>query len=297
MTTSAKPPDATHADHTRKPRRWAALWFPGLLVALGAAVTTAHGLFEVARAATVPAGIAVLYPLITDGLALVAYASTARLSGQGRRYAWTVVILAAGLSGLAQATYLAGGVGAGGVSAAGAMSTPPAVRFGVGAWPAIAAAIVAHLLFLLGTQADTNSHPSTVVPSSVEPVQPQDEHPKPVQSAVVQPDRMTTPVQPSGSVSPAQPSGSVQPASVSDGTGWEPGVERRAVSLPSPARDRARTAARHYVAHHGTLPTVSQLMDLAEVSRGTAAIALQHVREHPADLRVIAASSPTRTEP
>ena len=79
------------------------LWLPGLAVALGAAAATAHGLFEVALAARVPAGIAWLYPLITDGLALVAYAATARLAGGATRYAWTVVVLAAGLSGLAQA--------------------------------------------------------------------------------------------------------------------------------------------------------------------------------------------------
>jgi N-acetylneuraminic acid mutarotase len=86
------------------------VWAAGLLVAAGAGVATAHGLYEVAIAARVPAGIAWLYPLITDGLALVAYASTARLTYGGRRYAWTVVVLAAGLSGLAQAAYLAGGV-------------------------------------------------------------------------------------------------------------------------------------------------------------------------------------------
>lgn len=57
----------------RSPRAaQAALWLPGLAVALGAAVATAHGLYEVALAAAVPAGIAWLYPLITDGLALVA---------------------------------------------------------------------------------------------------------------------------------------------------------------------------------------------------------------------------------
>ena len=42
----------------------ATLWLPGLAVALGAAVATAHGLYEVAIAAAVPAGIAWLYPLI-----------------------------------------------------------------------------------------------------------------------------------------------------------------------------------------------------------------------------------------
>jgi len=62
-----------------------AIWIPGLLVAVGAAVATAHGLFEVAAAAGVPLGLAWLYPLITDGLALVAYAATARLDGGARR--------------------------------------------------------------------------------------------------------------------------------------------------------------------------------------------------------------------
>lgn len=129
------------ASETGRPRRAArvALWLPGLLVAVGAAVATAHGLYEVARAADTPPVIAALYPLITDGLALVAYAATARLSGSGRRYAWTVVVLAAGLSGLAQASYLAQSV----------HTAPTALRFGIGAWPAIAAAIVAHLLFLI----------------------------------------------------------------------------------------------------------------------------------------------------
>src|SRR5882757_1831004 len=115
------------------------LWVAGLVVAVGAGATTAHGLYEVAVAATVPVAVAWLYPVITDGLALVAYASTARLSGSACRYAWLVVVVAAGLSGLAQATYLAGAV-------AGHASTT--LRFGIGAWPAIAAATVAHLLYL-----------------------------------------------------------------------------------------------------------------------------------------------------
>ncbi len=118
----------------------AVIWLPGLAVALGAAVATAHGLFEVAVAARVPVGIAWLYPLITDGLALVAYAATARLTGGAARYAWSVVVLAAGLSGLAQAVYLAGDA---------TVDASPALRFGVGAWPAVAAAVVAHLLYLL----------------------------------------------------------------------------------------------------------------------------------------------------
>ena len=118
----------------------ATLWLPGLAVALGAAVATAHGLYEVALAAAVPAGIAWLYPLITDGLALVAYGATSRLTGSGARYAWAVVVTAAGLSGLAQAVYLASGA---------TLDASPTLRFGIGAWPAVAAAVAAHLLYLL----------------------------------------------------------------------------------------------------------------------------------------------------
>ena len=79
-----------------------------LTVATAASVATAHGLYQVAAASRVPTSIAWLYPVITDGLALVAYAATARLHDRGRRYAATIVVLAAGLSGVAQAVYLAG---------------------------------------------------------------------------------------------------------------------------------------------------------------------------------------------
>jgi hypothetical protein len=64
--TAAFPPAA--ADNSREqtmtgahrsPRAtWAPLWLRGLVVALGAAMATAHGLYEVALAAAVPAGIA-----------------------------------------------------------------------------------------------------------------------------------------------------------------------------------------------------------------------------------------------
>src|SRR5690349_12696384 len=133
------------------------LWLPGLVVALGAAVATAHGLYEVALAAAVPAAIAWLYPLITDGLALVAYAATARLDGRSARYAWSVVVVAAGLSGLAQAAYLAGGA---------TLHASPVLRFGVGAWPAVAAAVVAHLLYLLVSDPPSDDRPAAA-PSDV----------------------------------------------------------------------------------------------------------------------------------
>lgn len=113
-------------------------------VVLSAIAATAHGLFEVAVGCRVPPGIAWLYPVITDGLALVAYSATTKLQGSGLRYAWAVVVLGAGLSGLGQAVYLAGVV----------EHAPTALRFGVGAWPAVAAAIAAHLLYLLGRDRD-----------------------------------------------------------------------------------------------------------------------------------------------
>lgn len=116
---------------------------PALLVAVCAVAATAHGLFEVAVASNVPWPIAALYPVVTDGLALVAYAATHRLRGWSAGYAWLVTILAAGLSGLAQAAYLASEP----------LVASQEIRFGVGAWPAVAAAIVAHLLYLLARPA------------------------------------------------------------------------------------------------------------------------------------------------
>lgn len=207
-----------------------AIWLPGLAVAVGAAVATAHGLYEVAVAARVPAGIAWLYPLITDGLALVAYIATARLDGSARRYAWTVVVLAAGLSGLAQASFLAGGV----------ERTDPALRFGIGAWPAVAAAVVAHLLYLLAAE----------------------------------------PVQPATAVRPSDATSDSVPDRPSD----------------SPARDRARAAAERHANEHGELPTVSYLMTLAQVSRGTAGDALKALRTPPAALHLVPRDETTRTQ-
>lgn len=122
-------------------RARAAVLVPAFLVASGAVIATAHGLFAVADAARVPWPIACLYPLITDGLALVAYAATHQLAKTGKRYAWCVVVLAALLSGVAQAVFLAAG--------AQKVAMPPWLAFAVGAWPAVAAAVVAHLVYLL----------------------------------------------------------------------------------------------------------------------------------------------------
>ena len=133
--------------HTGTARSGRVTWTAGLAVALGAGVATAHGLYQVAAASGVPHPVAWLYPLITDGLALVAYAATARLHSTGRRYAAVVVVGAAGLSGLAQAVYLAGGITT-------HATAPVGLRFGVGFWPAAAAAIAAHLLHLIGSGDD-----------------------------------------------------------------------------------------------------------------------------------------------
>ncbi len=248
--------DAHNLDASSPPPspRWvrAAIWLPGLVVALGAAVATAHGLYEVAVAARVPTAVAWLYPLITDGLALVAYAATARLASSARRYAWTVVVLAAGLSGLAQASFLAGGV----------EQTAPALRFGVGAWPAVAAAVVAHLLYLFAAD-----DPAVRPPAAVEPIPPSAQpEPAPVQAA-----------------SPL-----VRPSDA-------PSVHTPDRPSESPARDRARDVAERHAAEHGELPTVSALMTLAQVSRGTAGDALKSLRNRPAALHLISTDQYTRT--
>ncbi|MGQ0842800.1 MAG: hypothetical protein ACT4QF_01575 [Sporichthyaceae bacterium] len=209
--------------------RW--MWTAGLAVAIAAAAATAHGAYGVARAAQVPPEVALLYPAITDGLAVVAYATTTRLQRNGRHYAWAVVVLAAGLSGIAQATWLAGGVD----------SVPGPVRFGVGAWPAMAAAVVAHLLYLLAA-----TPPDTSTEQPAGPVRP----PTPVQP-VVQPHDLSNTLAPN-----EQPSNNV-----SRGPG-----------------DRARATARAHLDRHRSLPTVSELVDAAGVGRGTAAAALKELR-------------------
>ncbi|MBN9099393.1 MAG: hypothetical protein J0I49_14955 [Pseudonocardia sp.] len=254
----------------------AAVWLPGLVVALGAAVATAHGLYEVAAAARVPAGIAWLYPLITDGLALVAYTGTARLAGSAARYAWAVVVLAAGLSGLAQAAYLA--------SASPTLEAPAVLRFGVGAWPAIAAAIVAHLLYLLLDTTPSTEHTEQRSPG---PVQAETFGRTTVHqlSALNTPPATTPSVQPPAAIETGEP-GPPQPTHTAE--------QQSARPVESPARDRARTAAARHAARHGALPTVSELEALAAVSRGTAAAALKYLREHPTPLHLITTSTQNR---
>jgi hypothetical protein len=265
-------PDGHEPTVRRGPTGWT-IWIAALVVALGAGVATAHGLYEVARASGAPEPIAWLYPLITDGLALVAYASTARLSSSGRRYAWTVVVLAAGLSGLAQASYLVAGVAA----------APAEVRFGVGAWPAIAAAIVAHLLYLIGSaRTATTVHADSAerVQVDQESVQPEAGRLTHVDHDGVQLERATgvqvdhrSTVQ----VDHRGPNGSTR---VHGG----PATVGRAGS----PKQRALSAARHHRSTERRLPTVSELESIAGVSRGTAAAALQMLRQRPDDRHAVA---------
>jgi hypothetical protein len=293
------------------------VWGAGLVVASGAGIATAHGLYEVALAAGTPRGLAWLYPLITDGLALVAYATTTRLTTHGRRYAWTIVVTAAGLSGLTQASYLAGSVA----------TAPPALRFAIGAWPALAAATVAHLLYLLATTtpetlpavAPQGSHqgqpPATGVPSS-EPAFPSGPHgplaganpqpvgavtglngkastnppePLPVPTAAVSPvicgPAITNPrpstVQPSRRALGQQldtPLDSSGPIGQGIGHPHDPEPQPTVWVAQSPAAARAVTVARDHTTRHGHLPTVRELATLARVGRGTAAAALKTLR-------------------
>lgn len=272
---------------TSRWHRWV-LWLPGLLVALAAGAATAHGLYEVALGARVPAAIAWLYPVITDGLALVAYVSTIRLRARDRAYAWCVVVLAAGLSGLAQATYLADGLG----------STAPAIRFGVGAWPAVAAAIVAHLLFLLGRVDEDSAddhHASSETPvRTVEAARASTAVPSTraeIAGPSKAPGEITVQPPPPPTVSNDRPAPGVQ---VSTGAVVQSGAASTQVPSNPPAargasgaRDRARAAARRHAAHHGDLPSVRELERLAEVSRGSAHAALKELREHPSHLHIV----------
>jgi hypothetical protein len=277
------------------------VWAAGLGVAAGAGVATAHGLYQVAAASHVPTPIAWLYPLITDGLALVAYAATTRLADRARRYAATIVFLAASLSGLAQAVYLAGGI-------AQTTTAPVGLRFGVGAWPAAAAALTAHLLHLIGTgpvpaagtqdvaltptrqptSAAGGDAASNAVsaqpynPPSVQPYNPT--HGPSFNRTAVQPPRTTTEpndtvVQPR-STTPDQP-----PDAESD-----PGRSGSAGGA-APARDRARQAARSHYSRHGRLPTATELMELAQVARGTAGTVLKDLRDNRPALHLVNATT------
>jgi uncharacterized protein DUF2637 len=305
MVTPTPQPAATLAEQGTW-GRMGLVWVAGLIVALGAGVATAHGLYEVALAAGTPRALAWLYPLITDGLALVAYATTTRLAESGRRYAATVVVIAAGLSGLTQASYLAGGVA----------TAPPVLRFAIGAWPAIAAAIVAHLLYLLGTHHDAGAGPAAAALTAAvedsaargEPLTPVSSRPTvasvPILGAagqrplLVAPAEAVAPSRPADEHPPTRPVGQILDTRLDSATegghlighpiGHPIGHRHDPASPPSvrvagsPAGDRALTLAREHATRHGRLPTVRELATLARVARGTAAAVLKDLRQHPA---------------
>lgn len=70
---------------------------------------------------------------------------------------------------------------------------------------------------------------------------------------------------------------------------WTPAPVRSVAArqVQSPARDRADRAAQRYATQHGELPTVTRLMQLAEVSRGTAGEALKVLRNQPTPLHLV----------
>jgi hypothetical protein len=264
-----------------------------------------------------------LYPLITDGLALVAYAATARLTGSSARYAWIVVVLAAGLSGLAQASFLAADpiAPAGGPGEGPVFATSAALRFGVGAWPAIAAAIVAHLLYLLldhtghdqSNAVEERTDVDDELASAATGPTDRSERPSDVQSYGAEPATVQLSRSPAGAAAtpvqrPALPSGPgrVAPSGASSTSEPEGGrpvpvpvgpVRAAGRSGESPARDRARAHAAAHFDEHGDLPTVTQLMTLAEVSRGTAGEALKALRELPTPLHLVTDHPTPRTQP
>lgn len=242
---------------TPVPGRRLGVWWAGLVVAAAAAAATAHGLYAVSVASGVPAEIAALYPVMADGLALVAYSATSRLRGGARRYAWMVVLAAAGLSGLAQALYLAGG---------GVQDAPAGVRFGIGAIPAVAAAAVAHLLHLIRTAPPADGPAPDERPGETPPsVQPAEAglsncvQRETTSAAAVRPER--------------------------------PAPEQSAAGS---AASRAEQAARRHRADRGTLPTTSELARLTGVSRGTAGTVLKGLRTDPS---VEPDDSPRSSEP
>jgi hypothetical protein len=271
-----------------------AVWTAGLAVAAGAGVATAHGLYQVAAAARVPTPIAWLYPLITDGLALVAYAATSRLHDGGRRYAAGIVVLAAGLSGLAQAIYLAGGIATSSVA-------PVGLRFGVGAWPAVAAALTAHLLHLIGTAAPAADHAEPLTPTRQQASSDSASNPagvQPFNESDVQPHNPSAVQPPRTDVALNAPA--VQPERSTPGP-----TTRTADASPSrsesaggggPASERARQAARTHFARHGRLPTATELMQLALVARGTAGTVLKDLRRNRPALHLVNADTEPRAD-
>jgi hypothetical protein len=179
------------------------------------------------------------------------------------------------------------------------------MRFAIGAWPAIAAAIVAHLLFLLSTDASSSTKSAPSAPADTEPTAPAQSEsdqrlpPPSVVGSVAPPPLFSTAHLPSSPAVQPLYSGPtddhirVQPAAPQR----SPVVQTSAPRGASPARDRATAAARRHATRHGQLPTVSELMALAQVARGTAAAALKELRNQPTALQVVKTTDDPRSHP
>ncbi|GAA3537305.1 hypothetical protein GCM10022222_21240 [Amycolatopsis ultiminotia] len=128
-----------------------------------------------------------------------------------------------------------------------------------------------------------DSHPAV----QPEPVQSTTPEPPYVQPGPVQPPALNPSSGPEAAERTTPEPESVRSSEPGAEAPSEETPERPAAAPSSPKKDRARAAARRHQAHHGRLPTVDELMNLAGVSRGTAGTALQDLRNQPAPLQLI----------
>jgi hypothetical protein len=162
----------TQEEDTVSKRSTAAAWMraraeqaPLAAVWAAGAALTAVGMYSVAMACGIPGELAWLYPLIFDGLALVAYRATTRTTKGAQRYAAFVVVLCTGLSALAQAAHLAASKGL----TADDTNNLTNLKAGVGAAPAIAVALAAHLHWLTTKPAAVGRPVTDTAPGQQEP--------------------------------------------------------------------------------------------------------------------------------
>lgn len=178
-----------------------------------------------------------------------------------------MVVIAAGLSGLAQAVHLMGGATGAGASdpavqavASGGGVQPAVVRFGVGAWPAVAAAIAAHLLVLLAEHRPIAEAMLDVQSGRVE-----------ADARALDDGADQLALAATVSASDTRPSEAAQEEISSGGAAV-------VVRPNDSAIDRARDAARAHHLREGSWPTARRLADLAGVSRSTAAAAVKGLK-------------------
>jgi hypothetical protein len=137
---------------------------------------------------------------------------------------------------------------------------------------------------------DAPSDPAGVQPFNPPTVQPFNPTPEPAfNPAPVQPTRTTT----------APDDAVVQPRSTTSepSPGAESDPERSgSAGGAAPARERARQAARSHYARHGCLPTATELMELAQVARGTAGTVLKDLRDNRPALHIVNAATDEDTD-